>query len=399
LGNYIPVSLADRHQHLFADTPVFLDHRHANEIRSLVEAVYRIAALPGYMSTVLAGAPRIATIRQPSLGVFNGFDFHVTRDGPRLIEINTNAGGAMLNAFAQAVQPTCCGGSTDLENSARLQAQFVAMFRDEWELAHPERPLRTVAIVDAEPEGQYLYPEFVLFQQLFERHGIEALIVDPAHLEFTSGGLFAGSRKVDLVYNRLTDFYLQDPRWKALHDAYTSGVAVVSPSPHAHALLASKRNLSLLCDAGFLASVGADPEDTDLLARMIPRTELVAGKADAWWVDRKRWFFKPAGGFGSRGAYRGDKLTRGMFRDVIGDDYVAQEISPPGLRARSHDDQVHDFKFDVRAYVYEAEVQMFVARLYEGQTTNFRTAGGGFAPIYELSSEAGFGELLDRCLS
>ena len=29
-----------------------------------------------------------------------------------------------------------------------------------------------------------------------------------------------------------------------------------------------------------------------------------------------------------------------------------------------------------------AAIQLVCARLYEGQTTNFRTAGGGFAPVY-----------------
>lgn len=39
-------------------------------------------------------------------------------------------------------------------------------------------------------------------------------------------------------------------------------------------------------------------------------------------------------------------------------------------------------KFDVRNYVYEDAVQWVAARLYQGQTTNFRTPGGGFAPVY-----------------
>ena len=32
--------------------------------------------------------------------------------------------------------------------------------------------------------------------------------------------------------------------------------------------------------------------------------------------------------------------------------------------------------------VYDAAVQWVAARLYQGQTTNFRTPGGGFAPVY-----------------
>ena len=38
-------------------------------------------------------------------------------------------------------------------------------------------------------------------------------------------------------------------------------------------------------------------------------------------------------------------------------------------------------KYDVRCYVYEGRVQLLAARLYQGQTTNFRTPGGGFAPV------------------
>jgi len=36
----------------------------------------------------------------------------------------------------------------------------------------------------------------------------------------------------------------------------------------------------------------------------------------------------------------------------------------------------------VRLYTYDGRLLLMAARLYQGQTTNFRTAGGGFAPIY-----------------
>ena len=38
-------------------------------------------------------------------------------------------------------------------------------------------------------------------------------------------------------------------------------------------------------------------------------------------------------------------------------------------------------KADFRNYVYAGKVQLIAARLYQGQTTNFRTPGGGFAPV------------------
>jgi signal transduction histidine kinase len=36
----------------------------------------------------------------------------------------------------------------------------------------------------------------------------------------------------------------------------------------------------------------------------------------------------------------------------------------------------------VTSYVCDGQVQSLAARLYSGQTTNFRTPGGGFAPVY-----------------
>ena len=39
-------------------------------------------------------------------------------------------------------------------------------------------------------------------------------------------------------------------------------------------------------------------------------------------------------------------------------------------------------KADVRNYAYAGEVRLVAARLYQGQTTNFRTPGGGFAPVF-----------------
>ncbi len=50
-------------------------------------------------------------------------------------------------------------------------------------------------------------------------------------------------------------------------------------------------------------------------------------------------------------------------------------------------------KFDLRSYVYNSRVQWTAARVYQGQTTNFRTPGGGFAPVYSLGDEEVTAEL------
>jgi hypothetical protein len=101
------------------------------------------------------------------------------------------------------------------------------------------------------------------------------------------------------------------------------------------------------------------------------------------WAERKRLFFKPYAGYGSRGAYRGDKLTRRVFEEIIVGGYVAQSLVPPAERIAPTEEDV-PLKFDVRNYAYAGEVQLLAARLWRGQTTNFRSADGGFAPVFVL---------------
>src|SRR5215831_6103274 len=90
-------SILETHPHLFSATPVFLQRAHVEEMRRVIEAIETISQRPSYRQIVLAEAPPIANVDPRAAGVFMGFDFHITADGPKLIEINTNAGGAFLN--------------------------------------------------------------------------------------------------------------------------------------------------------------------------------------------------------------------------------------------------------------------------------------------------------------
>jgi hypothetical protein len=106
------------------------------------------------------------------------------------------------------------------------------------------------------------------------------------------------------------------------------------------------------------------------------RTEAVSrDRADDFWARRRGLFFKPASGFGSRGAYRGDKLTKRVFDEILAGDYIAQAFVPPSERRVEVGGAPVDLKMDLRNYVYRGEVQLVTARLYRGQTTNFRTPG------------------------
>jgi hypothetical protein len=74
-----------------------------------------------------------------------------------------------------------------------------------------------------------------------------------------------------------------------------------------------------------------------------------------------------------------------VWNEILKGEYVAQELVPPSTRLIQNTDDQTDLKLDIRAYVYEGKIQLLAARLYSGQTTNFRTSGGGFAPVFVLS--------------
>lgn len=385
--------LAESHPHLFSRSAVFLDAGVMDQITDAVATLERVIALPGWQQQALDRAPPIARLDHGPAGVFMGYDFHLAEDGPRLIEINSNAGGALLNAALARAHRACCESFQQVfdprDRLRHLDEAFVAMFRAEWQAQRGDAPLRTVLIVDDAPEAQYLAPEFQMARALFAAHGLTAVVADPRELQWRDGALWhpalpAGT-PVDLVYNRLTDFYLQGSGHEALQQAYLAGAAVVTPHPRTHALYADKRNLVTLSDAALLECWGVNEADRALLRRVVPATQRVtADHAEALWAQRRGLFFKPAAGFGARAAYRGDKLTRRVWSEILAGDYVAQATVPPSERLVSVDGQTTRLKLDLRAYTYRGQVQLLAARTWAGQTTNFRTEGGGFSPVVVL---------------
>ncbi|MDD2776924.1 MAG: hypothetical protein PHU06_13290 [Gallionella sp.] len=353
--------------HIFSPSPVFISTAQLQQMRDIIAAIERVVN------------PESTT---GAKGVFFGYDFHLNGSGAHLIEVNTNAGGAFLNALLLDSQregdmPGEVVAQADLTNT------FLAMFQAEWALARGGLPLRCVAIVDEQPEQQFLYPEFLLAQAMFERAGITAHIVDPSDLQAHDDGLYVADQKIDLVYNRMTDFTLTHS--PALLRAHQTGQVVLTPHPDTYARYADKRLLAEFSQPDLL--VGVNPADVATLQAGVPPTFLVSPDLEqTLWEQRKNLFFKPNSGYGSKGAYRGDKLTKRVFAEILQSDYVAQQLAPPAERALTlHDGTTVSLKFDVRCYVYDGQIQLIAARLYQGQTTNFRTQGGGFAVVRLLA--------------
>ena len=337
IRNVVPAGLPAA---LFAAEPVFIDAEQAEEVERAVAALHR---------WMLDRAPERGPAGPVSPGAFMAYDFHLTEEGPRLIEINTNAGGGVLHALA-------IGAPVD---------PLLDMFAEEWRSLRGDRPLQRIAIVDEAPESQGLYPEFLLVKERLEARGFEVAITDVRELDPAT---------VDLVYNRSTDFTLEHA--PALRKAWEEDRVVLTPSPWHHAVHADKRNL-----------VGVP-------LPWVPETRVATPEL---WEDRKRWYFKPATGHGSKGVLRGAKLTRGRWLELMEDGNVlAQREVPPPRRQVLVDGEgegapanVQEMRFDLRAYTYDGVIRLLAARVYRGQTTNLSTPGGGLARVIVTGGAAG----------
>ena len=368
---------------LFSHTPVYLTEQQLRQIEDQISTLETTITGDDFAKAVLPDAPAIAEIETGAFGMFMGYDFHMSSDGPKLIEINTNAGGAFIVDALYRAQDICCWNGKPLENKAFAQT-IADMFVNEWRAAGASHPLKTIAIVDEDPKNQFLMGEFLLVQEMLEGYGFTVVIADPAELIFADGKLKFQELDVDLVYNRSTDFYFDKASHKALKAAYEAQAAVISPNPRHHALFAAKQNLARLSDSAFLRAMDAPQSNIEQLS-VLPKSQRITNEnADAIWQNRKKLFFKPLAGHGGKAVYRGDKVTKRVWAHILEHDYIAQELAPADLRHAKCDAETdpQDLKSDIRVYTYRGKPIISAARLYKGQTTNFRTIGGGFAPIY-----------------
>lgn len=322
-----------------------------------------------------------------STGVCSGYDFHLSHQGLKLIEINTNAGGALLNIERNIhlLENNCLPNNYHFCYSpSRSLEALVKQFEEE---GHNQK-VNFLAIVDDEPKSQFLYAEFLLFQNKLSQlqHNFKHVqILSPQDLQLGSdNSLTYQGKVVDFIYNRLTDFSLNDSAHHHLKIAYENKKIILSPTPENYKNLADKSHFIHLSSKDWLLSRGLSPMEAETLIPFIPQTEILTqAQKDKFWEKRKNLFFKPTQGYGSKAVYRGDKITHKVFDEICEqNNYIAQEIVPPGHVEFDFENKHYDLKYDLRVYCYKTNAFLVVARLYDGQTTNFRTEAGGFAPVF-----------------
>ncbi|MGK2943435.1 MAG: hypothetical protein ACSLFC_01685 [Desulfuromonadales bacterium] len=343
----------------------------------LLRLLDRMSRCPAYRAEVYPQVPEVARFDPGHDAVMMCYDFHLAGDIPRLIEVNTNAGGGLLAYLAHDPSLPIEPESLKVNLKERLLQTFADEIR-QFSGGSKIRPERIV-IVDDEPTEQFLYPEMCAFADLFNAWGVAADIVDPRQLEASADGVRFDGRQVDLVYNRHCDFYLQSEVMAGLRAAYLGRKVCLSPNPHAYGLLADKRRLVLWSDPVKRADFSLSAGEQALLDKALPAASLLSDlDLQQVWTARKQRVFKPVDSFGSRGVLLGEKISRKRFNEMPAATTLVQDLVPPSLTDVPDNEPM---KTDLRLYAYRDRALGVTARLYRGQVTNMRTPGGGFARV------------------
>lgn len=274
--------------------------------------------------------------------LMTSYDFYMTADGPRLIEINTNAAGYPLVGLLT--------GYHQLDDSG-VDDNLLRLFR-----AVDTSPRPTIGLVDDQPLSQKTYFEFEMMAHWIRSMGWGCHILDIRD-PFPDG--------LTSIYNRYCDFEWETPGSNGLR-AWDQKGGVLSPHPWHYLTLAKKTRL-------IDAKQYLEPE----WSMMVPDTWVLSDRPKSeWWELRKGLFFKPISGFGSRGVYRGQGMSRGVMERLDENTLVQTRLDPILIETR-----LGVFKSDYRLYVHDEGVMLMGARLFQGQVTNSQTLGGGFAAV------------------
>jgi len=315
-----------------------------------------------YLQAIQADIPETADAMHDEASILMGFDFHLTDEGPKLIEINNNAGGLYIGDAGWMAQDKLSVWTDELET------RILSMFPDSWQ---------NIAIMDEDVTAQYMYPEMQAYAELLRQDARQVFVVSPDDIELRVDGLYVENQRLDAIYNRHTDFYLDTPELSHIRDALMVSQVKLNPHPRSYALLGHKARMVDWWRTGLLESCVSN-EQVDMIRQLVPKIHLMREwDKDELWASRKKWVFKPSARHGGKGVVLGKAMSRKRFASLDLDDTVVQQLVPASVV--SHKDV--DYKFDVRLYMHGEHLIAMAGRLWRGQVTNFREEGSGWTKI------------------
>jgi len=335
--------------------------------------------------------------------VLSRLDAFLTSEGPRFIEINSDAaagfgyGDRMAEVFY------------DLPAFRRFAALFPVSYQPSgpalvesilglWK-RRGGAGLPSVAIVDFK-EVKTL-PDQEILRWVFRSKGVPCSLADPRELELWNGRLRLSGEAVDVVYRRgvLSELVERESELGAFFGAYRDGLALFVNSFRCQ-LSEDKAFLALLSDERFSALLSE--AERAFVDRCVPWTRKLEERTTSWRgreIDlvpqlisqRGELILKPAHGYGGRSVFVGSETAPSRWeqaiREGLGEAWVAQErVTIPeeefpvcdggGLSFASLKVNTNPF------YVAGAEVGA-VTRASRSSVINV-SAGGGSIPTFVL---------------
>lgn len=242
--------------------------------------------------------------------------------------------------------------------------------------------------------------EHTLFCEFFSQHGLDALIVEPAELEYTRGRLHAAGRGIDLVYRRvLTSELLAQPDVaKPLIEAYRNHDVCVVNSFRAKSLH-KKAIFSLLTDDAY-ANLLTDAEQS-VVAAHIPWTRTLTDTKTTYQgnsVDllpfvleqREGLVLKPNDEYGGKGVVMGWETApedwERALATAVETPSVAQERVPVerDLFPVWEQDELQwvELTPDIDPFLFGTSVRGVLTRLSAAALLNVTAGTGSLAPTF-----------------
>lgn len=351
---------------LASDTPIAVSRSDFERMLAFSQQIYRLKYEEKYVQRLENRLPEAARVRPEAPGILMGFDFHLTEGGPKLIEINNNAGGLYIGSGEGHRQWLPQPDIDELPGS--IEQRLAGMFPQRWQ---------TIAIVDEAIEQQFMFPEMQAYARLLKDDGREVFLASPEELELKADGLYCNNSRLDAIYNRHTDFYLESTEMAHIRDAYLSGKVQLNPHPRSYALLGDKARMADWWGDGILECCLTDTE-IERIRAIVPETHLMIDRdPKIIWQERNRWVFKPVARHGGKGVLLGKSISRKRFNELERAETVMQEFVPASLVEINGT----PFKLDIRLFTQGEKLVAVAGRAWQGQVTNFRSEGSGWVSL------------------
>jgi len=329
--------------------------------------MWRLKQNPDYLTGLLNKLPEVADIEPEEPSVLMGYDFHLTPDGPKLIEINNNAGGLYIGDGGWGAEEWLPQPKLPEWNEP-LTTRLCNMFPATWQ---------HIAIMDEDVRQQYMYPEMLAYAKLLKDEGRTVFVVSPEEIGVLAGGLYVEDVRLDAIYNRHTDFYLEQPELAHIRKAFEEGLVQLNPHPRSYALLGDKGRMVDWWGTEFLEGF-LPQEEIRFIRTIVPESHRLKDvNSEALWSERKQWVFKPAARHGGKGVVLGKAMSRKRFAEFSPAETILQRYVPPSMVTLEET----EFKLDIRLYTHGSRLLALAGRVWQGQVTNFRTEGSGWVPI------------------